>query len=148
MRIGYLTWGPGMPDRERLRDDAFVTQLATGYAFPNADLQHSIEDLEPLCIDIGALERRRGRLVGKLRGMGYEATWPEGTFYVMARSPLPDDQAFSRMLSSHKVLVLPGTVLESPGWFRISLTASDAMVDRAIPGFEAVLAEARAGGPE
>ncbi|MGI8928324.1 MAG: aminotransferase class I/II-fold pyridoxal phosphate-dependent enzyme, partial [Candidatus Limnocylindrales bacterium] len=95
MRIGYLTFPPTMPDRERLRDDTFVNQLATGYAFPNALLQHSIEDLEPLCIDLGILERRRARLVGKLRGMGYEATWPEGTFYVMVRSPIDDDEAFA-----------------------------------------------------
>lgn len=143
MRIGYLTWPPNMPDREQLRQDAFVHQLATGFAFPNADLQHALEDLEPLCIDLKALERRRGRLVGKLRGMGYEATWPEGTFYVMARSPLPDDEAFSAILNRHKVLVLPGTVLEAPGWFRISLTCSDQMVERGIPAFAAALQEAR-----
>ncbi len=143
MRIGYMTWPPTMPNRERLRDDVFVMQLASGYAFPNADLQHAIGDLEPLCIDLGALEKRRARLVGAMRGMGYEATWPEGTFYVMARSPMEDDEAFARILNKHKVLVLPGTIVEVPGWFRISLTASDAMVDRGIPGFKAALEEAR-----
>ena len=143
MRIGYLTWPPTMPDREQLRDDAFVNQSAGGYLFPNADLQHAIADLEPLCVDLGALERRRGRLVGSLRGMGYEATWPEGTFYVMARSPLPDDEAFAAILNRHKVLVLPGTIVETPGWFRISLTASDEMVERGIAGFRAAIGEAQ-----
>jgi aspartate aminotransferase len=143
MRIGYLTWPPNMPHRERLRDDAFIQQLATGFSFPNADLQHAIADIEPLCVDIAALERRRARLVGKLRGMGYQATWPEGTFYVMAGSPIADDEEFTRILNRHKVLVLPGTVVETPGWFRISLTANDEMVERAIPAFEAALAEAR-----
>jgi aspartate aminotransferase len=144
MRIGYLTWPPTLPDRERLRDDVFIQQLASGYAFPNADLQHALADLEPLCIDLVALERRRARLVGKLRGMGYQATWPEGTFYVMASSPLADDEAFARLLNQHKVLVLPGTVVEAPGWFRISLTASDEMVERGIPSFAAALREATA----
>ncbi|HEY8135724.1 MAG TPA: aminotransferase class I/II-fold pyridoxal phosphate-dependent enzyme [Candidatus Limnocylindrales bacterium] len=144
MRIGYLTWPPNMPDRDRLRDDAFTQQLAAGFSFPNADLQHAIADFEPLCIDIAALERRRARLVGKLRGMGYQATWPQGTFYVMAASPMADDEEFTRILNRHKVLVLPGTVVETPGWFRISLTANDEMVERAIPAFEAALAEASA----
>jgi aspartate aminotransferase len=144
MRIGYLTWPPNMPDRARLRDDAFTQQLAAGFSFPNADLQHAIADIEPLCVDLGALERRRARLVGKLRGMGYQATWPEGTFYVMAASPTADDEEFTRILNRHKVLVLPGTIVETPGWFRISLTANDEMVERAIPAFEAALAEARA----
>jgi aspartate aminotransferase len=44
------------------------------------------------------------------------------------------------------VLVLPGTVVEVPGWFRISLTASDAMVEAGIGGFAAALDEARRGG--
>jgi len=144
MRIGYLTWPPNMPDRARLLDDAFTHQLASGFSFPNADLQHAIADIEPLCIDLDALERRRARLVGKLRGMGYQATWPEGTFYVMAASPMADDEEFTRILNRHKVLVLPGTVVETPGWFRISLTANDEMVERAIPAFEAAMAEARA----
>jgi aspartate aminotransferase len=143
MRIGYFTWPPTMPNREQLREDAFINQFAGGFLFPNADLQHAIEDLEPMCIDLGALERRRARLVGKLRGMGYQATWPEGTFYVMANSPLADDEAFAKILNRHKVLVLPGTIVETPGWFRISLTASDEMIERGIPAFAAAMREAQ-----
>jgi aspartate aminotransferase len=139
MRIGYVTVPPTMPDREELRLAIFVAQLTTGYAFPNALLQHAIEDLERLSIDIGALERRRDRLVPALRALGYEASLPEGTFYVMARSPIPDDAAFADILASHGALVLPGTVVEVPGWFRISLTASDEMVDRGLRSFGAAL---------
>jgi len=142
MRIGYFTWAPTMPDREQLRQDAFVNQTASGYLFPNALLQHSIEDLEPMLIDIGALERRRERLITALRDQGYETSWPQGTFYVMARSPLEDDETFAAILNRHKVLVLPGTIVETPGWLRISLTASDDMIERGIPAFAAALAEA------
>jgi len=139
MRMGYVTWAPTMPDREALRDDVFLSQLATGFAFPNADLQHAIEDIEKLSVDIGALERRRDRLVPALRQMGYETTMPEGTFYVMVRTPIDDDVAFADALSRHKVLVLPGSVVELPGWLRVSLTASDEMVERGLPGFAAAL---------
>ncbi len=142
MRMGYVTWSPQMPDRERLRDDVFLVQLATGFAFPNADLQHAIGDIEQLSIDVGALERRRDRLVPALRKIGYEATFPEGTFYVMVRSPIDDDQAFAAILNRHKVLVLPGSIVELPGWLRVSLTASDDMVGRGLPGFAAAYAEA------
>jgi len=136
MRIGYLTVPPTMPDRTSLRERVMVAQLAGGFLFPNALLQHAIEDLEKLSIDIAALERRRDRFVPALRALGYETTMPEGTFYVMARSPIDDDEAFGDMLAEEDVLVLPGTVVEVPGWFRISLTASDAMVERSLAGFE------------
>jgi aspartate aminotransferase len=139
MRIGYVALPPTMPDREPLREALFISQLATGFSFPNALLQHAIEDLERLSIDVVALERRRDRLVGALRGIGYETTNPEGTFYVMARAPIDDDRAFSVRLADHGVLVLPGSVVEVPGWFRISLTASDEMVERGLPRFAAAL---------
>jgi aspartate aminotransferase len=139
MRIGYAAVPPTMPDREGLRDAMFTAQIATGFAFPNALLQHAIEDLDRLSIDIGALERRRDRVVAGLRRIGYETSNPEGTFYVMAQAPVEDDMAYGELLADHGVLILPGTVVEAPGWFRISLTASDAMVDRGLPGFEAAL---------
>jgi aspartate aminotransferase len=88
------------------------------------------------------MQRRRDRLVGALREIGYETTMPEGTFYVMARAPIADDVAFTDLLAKHRVLVLPGTIVEVPGWFRISLTATDEMVERGIPGFAAAYAEA------
>jgi aspartate aminotransferase len=141
-RIGFLTVPPTLPERAELRDEIFIQQFAGGYLFPNALLQHSLAELEKLSIDVGALERRRDRLVPALRDMGYEATMPEGTFYVMARSPIEDDVAFADVLARHRVLVLPGTVVETPGWFRISLTASDRMVEDGIPRFAAAIAEA------
>jgi aspartate aminotransferase len=47
----------------------------------------------------------------------------------MVRSPDPDDRAFCTRLAEHGALVLPGTIVETPGWFRISLTASDQMIE-------------------
>ena len=142
-RIGFLTVPPTLPERAQLREEVFLQQMVTGYAFPNALLQHALADLERLSIDIGALERRRDRLVPALRELGYDASMPEGTFYTMARSPIPDDVAFTDVLARHRVLVLPGTVVEVPGWFRISLTASDRMVEDGIPRFAAAMEEMR-----
>jgi aspartate aminotransferase len=144
-RVGYLAVPPTMPNREAFRTDVFVAQFATGYAWPNALLQHALPDLEPLIIDIPAMQRRRDRLVGALREIGYEVTMPEGTFYAMARSPIPDDVAFTDLLAKHRVLVLPGSIVEVPGWFRISLTATEDMVESGIPGFAAAWAEATSG---
>jgi aspartate aminotransferase len=143
-RIGYVTVPPTLPERAELRDEMLLQQFATGYAFPNALLQHALTDLEELSIDIGAMERRRDRLVPALRELGYEPTTPEGTFYVMARSPLADDVAFSDLLARHRVLVLPGTIVEVPGWFRVSLTANDQMVEDGIPRFAAAMNEVSA----
>jgi aspartate aminotransferase len=42
-------------------------------------------------------------------------------------------------LAEEGVFVLPGGMFEIPGWFRISLTANDDMVERSLAGFESAL---------
>lgn len=138
-RMGYLALPPAMPEREALRQALFVALLTSGLTVPNAVLQYALPDLDRLSIDLALLERKRDRLVGALREMGYTATMPEGTFYVMVRTPVDDDWAFAAWLAEHKVYVLPGEVCEVPGHLRLSLTASEAMIERALPIFAEAL---------
>ena len=140
-RIGYVAISPSMPEREEIRQALWVSQVVTAFAFPNALMQYAMGDLEKASIDVGALERRRDRVVRGLKAMGYETVTPEATFYVMVRSPMSDDVAFTSRLAREKVFVLPGKIFELPGWFRISLTGNDAMVERAMPGFARALKE-------
>ena len=77
-----------------------------------------------------------------LTEIGYELNTPESTFYIMAKSPIPDDIEFTEILASHNVFVGPGKIFELPGYFRLSITANDDMIDRSFPGFEKALAQA------
>lgn len=138
-RIGYVALPPAMPDREVMRGAITMAQLLTGWAFPNALLQHALPDLDALCIDVGRLQAKRDRLVAELRSMGYALHVPEGAFYLLPRAPWADDLAFSELLAEHDVFVLPGTLAEIPGYFRLSLTANEEMIERALPGFKAGL---------
>jgi aspartate aminotransferase len=146
-RLGYIALPPTMPDRETMRATIFGAQVLTGYAFPNALLQHALPDLEKLSIDIEHLQEKRDWLVRELHQSGYDVHVPEGTFYLMPRSPLADDFAFSRTLAAHNILCLPGTVVEQPGYFRLSLTANDQMIERALPNFAKAFAAARNAAP-
>ena len=142
-RLGYVALAPKMPNREQVRTDIFMSQLFTGYAIPNALLQYALNDIEGISIDVPHLQRKRDRLVEALRDIGYDVNLPEGTFYVLVRSPWPDDQAFAELLAEYDVFCLPGVTVELPGYFRISLTASDEMIDRALPRFAAAMKQAR-----
>lgn len=142
-RIGFLALPPTMPEREAVRQAISLAQFACGYAYPNALLQRAIGDLDPLSIDMAHLGRKRDRMLAALREQGYDVHTPEGTFYLFPRSPIADDVAFAEALAERGVLVIPGTAFEQPGYFRICLTATDAMLDRAIPVFAAAMAEIR-----
>ncbi len=146
-RIGYLAAPPTLEGREELRMALFAAQLASAYTWPNALLQHALPDLEKLSIDIPRLQRKRDRMVGALRDMGYQVHMPEGTFYLLPKSPWADDVAFTDLLAEHDVFVLPGTICEIPGYFRISLTANEEMIERALPGFAAALERATETAP-
>jgi len=140
-RVGYLAMPPTLDEavRRAMREDVLMSQCATGFAFPNALLQHALGDIEGVSIDIGALERRRDRFVSALRALGYETTHPEGTFYVLVRAPDGDEEKLIDALADRDVFVLPGALVELPGWIRVSLTANDSMLEKAIAGFAAVL---------
>ena len=145
-RIGYIALPPTMPGRDELCAALMAGQMAVGFAFPNALLQHSLADLERLSIDLSALQRRRDRMVTSLREIGYSMRVPEATFYLMVDSPDPDDEAFADLLGEQKIYVLPGTIVELPGTFRLSLTANDEMIERSLSGFAAAFAASRAAG--
>lgn len=139
-RVGYIALAPSMPDRGLIRARLITALMVQGWVFPNALMQYALPELERISIDIGQLQRRRDRLVNELRGMGYEVRSPESTFYLLPRSPIPDDQAFCERLAQHDVLCMPGGLFNLPGFFRISFTANDDMVERALPGFRAAIA--------
>lgn len=138
-RIAYIALSPRMPNKNELRESLLVHQRFLGYAFPNALLQHSIAELDSLLIDIDHLEKKRNFLTSELRDQGYRVNEPEGTFYMMVKSPYNDDFEFSRKLSEERVYCLPGSIVKAPGYIRISLTADMEMVKRAVPRFARAL---------
>ena len=82
-------------------------------------------------------------MVAELSAAGYEVTVPEGTFYLWGVAPGGDAGPFTAALARRGVYVLPGTVFARPGHFRISLTATMEMLERALPA----LREAGTGRP-
>ena len=82
-------------------------------------------------------------MVEALTGMGYQVTRPDGAFYLFVRTPADDDEQFTDALADQDVFVLPGTLFETPGYFRISLTASEDMIQRALPVFAAAIQHLR-----
>jgi aspartate aminotransferase len=122
-----------------VRDSLLFAQMGTGWNFPSALMQYALPDLEKLVIDLRSLERRRNRLCDGLEAAGYEVTRPKGAFYALVRTPGPED-AFCDWLAARDVFVMPGSLCGIPDHVRLSLTASDQMVDWALPKFREALA--------
>lgn len=140
LRLGYLAICPAMPAEARatLRATAEKTQLALGCAFPDSILQYAVKDLETVSIDVSAYQRKRDRLYDALTQWGYAMTKPAGTFYLWGKAPGGDAAAFAAAMAKRGVFVMPGTLFERPGDFRISLTGTEAMIEASLPAFQAL----------
>jgi aspartate aminotransferase len=134
-RLGYLALTPDIPARSELRQAVRMAGFASGNWLPDAIMQYALPDIDRMSIDLAGLQSKRDRMVTALREYGYELHVPEATFYLLVKAPIEDDVAFTRRLRRDKVWVLPGRTVDMPGYFRISLTATDEMIDRALPAF-------------
>jgi aspartate aminotransferase len=141
-RIGYLAIPPTMPNREAMRNAIEAVQISGGWLFPNAVMQFALPRLEGLAFDIALFQRKRDVMVNALREIGYRISVPEGAFYLFPESPIADDQAFANLLNEQGVLVMPGRMFETPGFFRISLTATLETIEASLPRFAAAYAQA------
>jgi aspartate aminotransferase len=139
-RLGYLAISPRMPaaDRQALREAMFATQMALGWCFPNAVMQYAVPHLDRLSIDVRALARRRDALSEVLTKAGHAVLPPEGTFYLWVKWSSDDPERQWNALADRGVFVMPGSIMNARDHFRISLTASDEMVARALPAFAQV----------
>lgn len=131
-RIGYVAVSPEMPD-----GDAFATRLvqwtrAMGFCTPTALMQHALPDLIDLRPDLTAITKRRARVIAGLSAASYTMHASDATFFLYPKTPAGDDFAFAEALGERGVLVLPAPLFHHRGHFRISVSASDEMVERAL----------------
>ena len=144
LRLGYLAISPTLPatERDELRRLRFAVQMADGWNVPDAPLIYALPDLEGVSLDMVALARRRDRMLGALTQWGYNLTRPEGTFYLWGQAPGGDGGAFASRLQMSGVYVMPGTIFDRPSDFRVCLTATDEMIENALPAFQAAAHQA------
>ena len=119
-----------------MKDVAASTPSRTddiGFSHIQAEL--TLPDPENLVINQVALTRRRARFMAALLSAGYSVLVPEGIFYLWSKWADSDPQRQWNALADRDAFVLPGSMMNAPDYFRTSLTASDEMVERALPAF-------------
>jgi len=139
-RIGYVAVSPRMKGREALRQLLPTLCRVMGFCTPTELMQVAIRKLLAHTLDLRDLRARRDAMMTALRSYGYSVIPPQATFFLYVRSPDPDDFAFTQKLASRGVFVLPGALFHDQGHIRISMTASEEMISRALPIFRSALA--------
>ena len=86
-----------------------------------------------------SLARRRDALTKALTQGGHTVLRPDGTFYLWVRwadrGADGDPVQKWNALADRDVFVMPGSLMKTNDYFRVCLTASDEMIERALPVF-------------
>ena len=134
-RLGYVAVSPRHPARRESAAELVRWTRIVGVATPTALMQRAVPRLLALEHDQTWLPRWRRRLVHQLGMDGYTVVQPDATLFAYARTPpgYDDDFDFVAELASEGVLVLPAPVFHHTGYFRLSLTGSEEMLEAALP---------------
>jgi aspartate aminotransferase len=136
-RLGYAAVSPSHPERAELGLELERWTRITGIATPTALMQQAIPRLLALTYDHSWLDRWRMRLTRRLRTAGYRVAEADATLFIYVETPPGfSDWEFTRRLAACGVLVLPAPVFHHTGWFRLALTGSEPMIERALDVFE------------
>jgi aspartate aminotransferase len=130
-RIGYVAVSPGMPERAEFVETLEKLCRVMGFCTPTSLMQLAMRELVAYTPDWSALRTRRRAVLDALRAGGYDVVPSEATYFLYPRTPGEDDWGHAERLARQGVLVLPAPVLHHHGHFRIALTCTDAMLDRA-----------------
>jgi aspartate aminotransferase len=133
-RLGYAAASPRHPALEAVTAEMVRWTRITGIATPTALMQRAVPRLLALRHDLGWLARSRQWLVQQLSVDGYAVVEPDATLFVYVQTPPGrDDFDFVTELATEGVLVLPAPVFHHAGYFRLSLTGSEEMLEAALP---------------
>ncbi len=136
-RLGYAAVSPSHPNRAEIAPELERWTRITGIATPTALMQQALPRLLALTYDHGWLNSWRGRLMHRLRASGYRTVEADATLFVYVETPPGfTDWEFTRRLATRGVLVLPAPVFHHAAWFRLALTGSEPMLERALSVFE------------
>jgi aspartate aminotransferase len=132
-RAGYATVSPRHPQRVEAARDLLRWVRILGFAAPTALMQWALVELLRLGHDTARIHEWRSRFARELTRAGYEVVAPSATFFLYAGVPEGrEDFDFVHGLARAGVLALPAPVFHHRGYFRLSLTGSDEVLERAL----------------
>lgn len=133
-RLGYVAVSPDHPQRRDVAAELVRWMRVLGFMAPTTVMQRALPGLLDLRHDVTEMRVWRARFAAELTAAGYAVAPGDGTFFLYARVPggATDDFAFVEQLGRAGVLALPAPVFHHEGYFRLALTGTSDMLERAL----------------
>ena len=91
--------------------------------------------------DLSVYRRNRDLLYRGLTDCGFSCVYPDGAFYLFAKSPEADADAFCARARKYELLLVSGDDFGCPGYVRIAYCVSTEQIERALPLFKKLAEE-------
>lgn len=140
-RIGYLVIPSAVADFEKVTAAANVANRILGFVNAPSLFQRVVAKCVDAEADVEFYNRNRELLYNRLIEYGYACIKPQGAFYLFVKSPLDDEKEFCSLAKNHNILLVPGTAFACPGYIRIAYCVAYQTIERALPGFKALIEE-------
>ncbi len=142
-RIGYLVVPSEASDYENILAAANIATRVLGFVNAPSLFQHVIVKCLEVQVDLDVYDRNRELLYNGLLSSGYECIKPQGAFYLFVKTPIDDDIEFCSRAKNKNILIVPGSSFGCPGYARIAYCVAYSTIEKALPGFKALIDECR-----
>ncbi|ETP73275.1 aspartate/tyrosine/aromatic aminotransferase [Lachnospiraceae bacterium JC7] len=140
-RIGYLAVSSEVDYYDEIISAFVVANRCLGYINAPSLFQLVVAR----CLDIPAnlefYDKNRTLLYDKLTKLGFEVVHPDGAFYMLIKSPVPEEDDFVAMGKKYHIILVPAKSFGCPGYVRLAYCVSHDMIERSLPAFEKLAAE-------
>ncbi len=134
-RIGFIALGEKLKEKGLIIDALNFSNRTLGFVNAPALGQRLVENSINSIANIDKYKAKRDYFYSELINYGYEIVKPTGGFYLFPKSPINDIE-FTDLLKKEKILVVPGTGFGAPGYFRISYSVDDSVIENSLNGFK------------
>lgn len=134
-RIGYVLVPPSMEEHDAVYQAVAGAGRCTGHINAPSLFQQVAAACDGMVSDLTAYTVNRNLLYNSLTEMGFTCVKPEGTFYLMMKSPEPDAAAFSRRAKELDLLFPDTGSFSCPGYVRIAYCVPTSRVEQSLPRF-------------
>ena len=135
-RIGYTAVSPSCEDARGVIGGLIHANRTLGFVNAPALMQNVVRGLPKSYVNTAEYKAKRDFLSTRLQRIGYDVVKPAGAFFLLPRAPAADDWAFMDKLKKYRVLTVPGSLYQAPGYFRISYCVDMPMLTGSLEGFK------------
>ncbi|MCR4907696.1 MAG: pyridoxal phosphate-dependent aminotransferase [Lachnospiraceae bacterium] len=137
-RIGYLIVPDEAADAEELFAAATIANRVLGSVNAPSLFQKVVAECLEEKADISFYGKNRDTVYEALKNYGFDCVLPEGAFYLFVKSPVPDEKEFVSECKKERILLVPGSSFDCPGYVRLAYCVSHETILRSLPGFKRV----------